>query len=57
VSGLRYETAFADDKNARVQVTGSLRMVNGLATQVLRTNSTVGLTREQEVWRVCDTPV
>jgi hypothetical protein len=56
VSGLRYETTFADDRNARVQVTGSLRMVNGLATQVLRTNSTVGLTREQDVWRVCDTP-
>jgi len=56
VSALHYETTFADDKNALVQVTGSLRLVNGLATQVLRTNSTVGLTREQEVWRVCDTP-
>ena len=56
VSALRYETTFADDKNAQVQVTGSLRPVSGLATQVLRTSSTVGLTREQEVWRVCDTP-
>jgi hypothetical protein len=56
VSALRYETTFADDKNAQVQVTGALRLVNGLATQVLRTNSSVGLTREQEVWRVCDTP-
>ena len=56
VSALRYETTFADATNAQVQVTGSLRLVNGLATQVLRTNSTVGLTHEQEVWRVCDAP-
>jgi hypothetical protein len=57
VSDLRYETVSADDKNARVQVTGLLRLVSGLASQVLRMNTTVGLTREQELWRVCDTPV
>jgi hypothetical protein len=56
VSALNYETTFADEKNARVQVTGSLRLVSGLATQVLRMNSTVGLTREQDQWQVCDTP-
>jgi hypothetical protein len=56
VNDLRYETTFADDKNARVQVTGLLKLVSGLASQVLRMNATVGLTREQELWRVCDAP-
>ena len=56
VSDLRYETVFADDKNARVQVTGVLKLVSGRASQVLRMNTTVGLTREQDLWRVCDAP-
>jgi hypothetical protein len=56
VSDLRYETLAVDDKDARVQVTGLLRLVSGLAQQVVRMNSTVGLTREQELWRVCDAP-
>jgi hypothetical protein len=56
VSDLRYQTMFADDKSARVQVTGSLRMASGLASQIVRTNGIVGLTREQEQWRVCDPP-
>jgi hypothetical protein len=56
VSDLRYQTTFADDRSARVQVTGSLRMASGLNLQVVRTNGTVGLTREQEQWRVCDPP-
>jgi hypothetical protein len=56
VSNLRYETVSVEDRNASVLVTGSLRLVSGLATQVLRMNSAVGLIREQELWRVCDTP-
>lgn len=56
VSQLEYETAFADNRNARVRITGFLRMASGMTSQLLRTNSTVGLIREQEQWRVCDTP-
>jgi hypothetical protein len=33
-----------------------LRMASGLASQIVRTNGIVGLTREQEQWRVCDPP-
>jgi hypothetical protein len=56
VSELRYETAFADNRTARVKVTGPLRLVSGVASQVLTMNSTVALTREQDQWRVCDRP-
>jgi hypothetical protein len=56
VSDLRYQTMFVDDQSARVQVTGSLRMVSGLASQIVRTNGNVGLIREQDQWRVCDPP-
>jgi hypothetical protein len=56
VSDFKYQTTFADDQKSSVQVTGLLRMTSGLTTQVLRTNSTVGLTREQDLWRVCDPP-
>ena len=55
VTDLVYETRFADDNVAKVQVTGFLKMVSGLATQVLRMNSTVGLAREEAQWRVCET--
>lgn len=54
VSSLRYETTFADDRAARVKVTGFLRLASGLASQSLAMNSTVPLIREQEQWRVCD---
>jgi hypothetical protein len=53
VSQLEYETTFADDRTARVQVTGFLRIASGLAAQVVRMNNTVGLTRELGQWRVC----
>ena len=53
VSDLQYATTFADERTARVQVTGLLRMVSGLATQSLRLNGTVPLTREESQWRVC----
>jgi hypothetical protein len=56
VSQLRYETTFADTQNARVLVTGLLKMASGMASQFLPMNSTVGLIREQDQWRVCDTP-
>jgi hypothetical protein len=56
VSELKYQTTFADERNSSVLVTGFLRMTSGLAMQILRMNSTVGLTREQEQWRVCDAP-
>ena len=56
VSDLRYATTFADDQTARVQVTGLLRLVSGAASQTLSMNTLVGLIREQELWRVCDTP-
>jgi hypothetical protein len=56
VSQLKYETTFADTQNARVLVTGLLKMASGMASQFLPMNSTVGLTREQEQWRVCDAP-
>jgi hypothetical protein len=54
VSQLRYETTFADTQNARVLVTGLLKMASGMASQFLPMNSTVGLVREQDQWRVCD---
>jgi hypothetical protein len=54
VSNLRFETTFADERNARVQVTGVVRLTSGMASQSLRTNSSVPLTREQDQWRVCD---
>ena len=54
VSDLAYQTVFADDTRAKVQVTGLLRMVSGLASQTLRMNSSVGLTREEAQWRVCE---
>ena len=56
VSQLRYETTFADAQNARVLVTGLLKMASGMASQFVPMNSTVGLVREQELWRVCDAP-
>jgi hypothetical protein len=56
VSQLRYETTFADTQNARVLVTGLLKMASGMASQFVPMNSTVGLVREQELWRVCDAP-
>jgi len=56
VSQLHYETTFADTQNARVLVTGLLKMASGMASQFLPMNSTVGLVREQEQWRVCDAP-
>jgi hypothetical protein len=54
VSDLAYQTTFVDDNRAKVQVTGMLRMVSGVASQTLRMNSSVGLTREGEQWRVCE---
>ena len=54
VSDLAYQTVFVDDTRAKVQVTGLLRMVSGLASQTLRMNSSVGLTREEAQWRVCE---
>jgi hypothetical protein len=54
VSDLAYQTTFVDDSRAKVQVTGMLRMVSGVASQTLRMNSSVGLTREQDQWRVCE---
>jgi hypothetical protein len=54
VSDLAYQTVFVDDTRAKVQVTGLLRMVSGLASQTLRMNSAVGLTREEQQWRVCE---
>jgi hypothetical protein len=53
VSGLKYATTFADDSEARVQVTGLLRMASGMVSQTLNVNSAVGLTRERASWRVC----
>ena len=54
VSDLQYATTFVDERTARVQVTGQLRMASGLAAQSLRMNGTVPLAREQDQWRVCD---
>ena len=55
VSDLAYQTTFADGDKAKVQVTGFLKMVSGVASQVLRMNSTVGLSREERhMWRVCE---
>jgi hypothetical protein len=56
VSNLQYETTFADARSARVSVTGLLRMSSGMNSQVLSVNTTPGLIREQEQWRVCDAP-
>jgi len=55
VSDLAYQTTFADNDKAKVQVTGFLKMASGVANQVLRMNSTVGLNREEAQWRVCET--
>ena len=54
MSDLAYQLTFADDTIAQVQVTGFLKMVSGLASQVLRMNSSVGLNREDAQWRVCE---
>jgi len=54
VAQLQYETTFDDNQSARVQVTGFLRLASGMNSQVLPMNSTVGLIREQALWRVCD---
>ncbi|HEY3059478.1 MAG TPA: hypothetical protein VGL99_10935 [Chloroflexota bacterium] len=54
VTDLAFETTFADDRTAEVRVTGFLKMVSGLASQVVRMNSVVGLTREDSTWRVCN---
>ena len=56
VSGLKYQTTVVETTTARVRVSGSLRAVTGMTSQVLPLNSTIGLTREQEQWRVCDAP-
>ena len=53
VSDLQYATTFADERTARVLVTGLLRMASGLTTQSLRLNGTVPLAREESQWRVC----
>ena len=55
VTDLAYHTTFVDGDVAKVQVTGFLKMVSGVANQVLRMNSTVGLNREEAQWRVCET--
>ncbi len=54
VTDLAFETTFADERSAQVRITGFLKMVSGLASQVLRMNSVVGLTREDATWRVCE---
>jgi len=54
VTDLAFETMFADERAAQVRVTGFLKMVSGLASQVLRMNSVVGLAREEGAWRVCE---
>ena len=56
VSNLKYTTAFADTRTARVQVTGFLRVSSGMNSQTLPMNNTVPLIREQDQWRVCDAP-
>jgi hypothetical protein len=54
VSGLRYETTGVTDNSARVKVTGLIRLTSGSASQTLPMNSSIGLIREQDQWRVCD---
>jgi hypothetical protein len=54
VAQLQYETTFDDNQSARVLVTGFLRLASGMNSQMLPMNSTVGLIREQSLWRVCD---
>jgi len=56
VGELNYATTHVDSASATVRVTGLLRIRGNLTSQALSLNNLVGLVREQDQWRVCDSP-
>jgi hypothetical protein len=55
VSDLQYATTFVDGLSAGVRVTGVLHVATGMVKQALSMNNVVGLIREDQQWRLCDT--